>query len=242
MFPAAFFVLALSCETFVITTTTAVLLTVGMATVIWMAIRDHGALRASRRGILDACEARLDGAYVTHGGDDFPSLHGNRNGRRIHAALVPDTMTIRRLPQLWLSLTSFEDRPRSPEFAMLVRPAGTEFYSLTSQYHQRLETPRGLPDEILIRGSGLAAQALLDRTAPVLARIFRDPKVKEVAVTARGLRLVWQANEGRRGEHLLLRQSVFDGGGVDAQDFAFLLDQLQTLSSAIDGIPEAMAS
>lgn len=206
-------------------------------------MRDHGALRASRRGILDACKPLLDDARITHGGDDFPSLHGTRrDGRRVHAALVPDTMTIRRLPQLWLSLTHFESRPQSPEYAVLVRPAGTEFYSLTSQYDHRLETPRGLPDEVLIRGSGPAAQALLDRTAPVLARIFHDPKVKEVAVTARGLRLVWQANEGRRGEHLLLRQSIFDGDGVSARDFEYLLDQLQSLSGAIDRVPEAIAS
>lgn len=226
-----------------ITTTTAVLLFVGSITVVWMAMRDHGALRASRRGILDACKPLLDDARITHGGDDFPSLHGtHRDGRRIHAALVPDTMTIRRLPQLWLSLTYFEDRQNLPEFAILVRPAGTEFYSLTSQYNSRLDAPRGLPDEMIIRGSSPAAQALLDRTAPVLARIFHDPKVKEVAVTTRGLRLVWQANEGRRGEHLLLRQSVFDGDGVIARDFEYLLDQLQSLSTAIDGVPEALAS
>ncbi|MBR2535833.1 MAG: hypothetical protein IKE66_07145 [Hyphomicrobium sp.] len=225
-----------------ITTTTAILLVVGSITVVWMAMRDHGALRASRRGILDACRPLLDDARITHGGDDFPSLHGMRDTRRVHAALIPDTMTIRRLPQLWLSLTYFEKRPQSPEFAVLVRPAGTEFYSLTSQYDHRLAKPRGLPDEVLIRGSGPAAQPLLDRTASVLGRIFSDPKVKEVAVTARGLRLVWQANEGRRGEHLLLRQSVFDGDGVAARDFEYLLDQLQSLSAAVDRVPEALAS
>lgn len=225
-----------------ITTTTAVLLSVGLVTVVWMAIRDHAALRASRRGILDACTSHLDGAFISHGGDDFPSLHGMLHGQRVHAALVPDTMTIRRLPQLWLSLTYFEQRPQLPEFAVLVRPAGTEFYSLTSQYDHRLNAPRGLPDEVLLRGSGHGAQALLDRTAPALAIILKDPKVKEVAVTARGLRLVWQANEGRRGEHLLLRQSVFDGDGVSGDDFEFLLNQLQALSGAVDHVPEALAS
>lgn len=205
-------------------------------------MRDHSALRNSRRGILDACKSTIDGARLTHGGDDFPNLHGLWRGRRVHAAIIPDTMTIRRLPQLWLSLTYFEERPNLPEFAVLVRPAGTEFYSLTSQFELRLEKSRGFPDEVLIRGNGPAAQALLNRTGHVLARILSDPKVKEVAVTSRGLRLVWQAGEGRRGEHLLLRQSVFDGDGVSAQDFAYLLDQMQALSSAIDHVPEAVAS
>ena len=225
-----------------ITTTTAVILCVGLVTVIWMAIRDHGALRASRRGILNACQESLANSYLTHGGDDFPSLHGTLDGQRVHAKLVPDTMTIRRLPQLWLSLTYFEDRSGLPEFAVLVRPAGTEFYSLMSQYEYRLETPRGFPEETLIRGSGPAAKALLNQTAPVLAAILRDPKVKEVGITSRGLRLVWQANEGRRGEHLLLRQSIFDGDGVDADQFQLLLQQLQSLSAAVDNISEALAS
>lgn len=222
--------------------TTAILMIVGLVTVVWMAMRDHSALRNSRRGILDDCKLNVDGARITHGGDDFPSLHGSWRGRRVHAAIIPDTMTIRRLPQLWLSFTLFEERPDLPEFAVLVRPAGTEFYSLTSQFDHRLDTPRGFPYEVLLRGNGQAAQALLNRTSAVLARILSDPKVKEVAVTSRGLRLVWQAGEGRRGEHLLLRQSVFDGDGVRAQDFAYLLDQMQALSSAIDRVPEAVAS
>lgn len=225
-----------------ISLTSAILICVGLVTVTWIGFRDHGALRASRRGILDACKTQLDHARITLGGDDFPSLHGERDGHRIHATLVPDTMTIRRLPQLWLSLTYFEDRPGLAEYAVLVRPAGTEFYSLTSQFDRRLETPPGLPYEVLIRGSGPDAQALLDRTAPILARMFADPKAKEVAVTPRGLRLVWQANEGRRGEHLLLRQSVFDGEGVTATDFNYLLDQLHALSRAIGRIPEQIAS
>lgn len=225
-----------------ITTTTAVLLIVGLVTVVWMAMRDHTALRNSRRGILDACKLQIDGARITHGGDDFPNLHGFWRGQRVHAAIIPDTMTIRRLPQLWLSLTYFEERPNLPEFAVLVRPAGTEFYSLTSQFDHRLDTPRGFPYEVLIRGNGQAAQALLNRTSAVLTKILSDPKVKEVAVTSRGMRLVWQAGEGRRGEHLLLRQSVFDGDGVSAQDFSYLLDQIQALSRAIDRVPEAVAS
>jgi len=215
-----------------ITLTTAFFLVTGLIAVTWLAFRDHGQLRTSRRSILDTSAALLDRPELTHGGDDFPSLSGSRNGMRVHATLVPDTMTIRRLPQLWLSLTRFETRADTAEFAILVRPAGTEFYSLTAQYDLRLETPAGFPDEVLIRGGGPNAQALLARTAPTLARLLRDPKVKEVAITAKGLRLVWQASEGRRGEHLLLRQCVFDDAEVRPQDFKELLDWMDALSTA----------
>ena len=216
-----------------ITITTAVLVISGLVTVTWIAVRDHGALRAARRSLFDACGTLLDNSQIRHGGDDFPSIDGTWRGSRIHADLIPDTMTIRRLPQLWLSLTRFEARPGIAEFAVLVRPAGTEFYSLTSQFSHRLETPPGLPAEVLIRGGRAESQQLLNRMAPLLAKIFGDPKVKEVGVTEKGLRLVWQAGEGRRGEHLLLRQSVFDDANVGKLDFSMLLEATDTISDVV---------
>jgi hypothetical protein len=216
-----------------ISLTTAVFLVVGLVTVTRIAIRDHRAARAARRSLFDDCADFLDQSQMRHCGDDFPSLDGTWRGVPIHADLVPDTMTIRRLPQLWLSLTRFEARPGLAEFAVLVRPTGTEFYSLTSQFDGRLKAPTGFPSEVNVRGSSFEAQQLLDRTGPVLAEILRDPKVKEIGVTAKGLRLVWQAGEGRRGEHLLLRQSVFDDANVRAADFTMLLMAMDEINQAV---------
>lgn len=214
---------------------------VGAVVVTWMAIRDHRAARGSRRGLLDRCAGILDAPVIRHGTDDFPNIEGTYRGTRMRADFVPDTMTIRRLPQLWLSLTRFEARPESAEFAVLVRPAGTEFYSLTSYYDRRLDPPPGLPEEVLIRGKGAGAQALLDAAGACLAAIFADPRIKEAGVTAKGLRVVWQGSEGRRGEHLLLRQSQFDAAAVEPQDFARLLNLLEDLSRAAPYQPETRA-
>lgn len=205
----------------------------GLVIVAGLSWRDHIAERAVRRTLLDDCSPLLDQSGVQHGGDDFPRLDGVHLGQRVRAELIADTMTIRRLPQLWLSLTRLEARPGLPEFAILVRPAGTEFYSLTANYDHRLDAPAGLPSEILVRGSGPAAQALLARTGDVISRILANEKIKEVAVTAKGLRLVWQASEGRRGEHLLLRQAMFDNARVPPERFTALLADLDDLSRAI---------
>lgn len=214
----------------------------GLIAVTLVARRDHARLRASRRNLLDETAKILDDGKVTHGRDDFPVLEGLYSGGRVRAELLPDTMTIRRLPQLWLSLTRFEPRPGQPEFAMLVRPAGTEFYSLTSNFNYRLEPVPGLPEEIIIRGSGEAAQWLLEANGPLIAKICADPKVKEIGVTQKGLRLVWQAGEGRRGEHLLLRQSQFDDATVAPEDLRRLLEQLDALSAAIAKTQEPLTS
>lgn len=210
-----------------------------LAVVSW---RDHRILRDSRRGLLDRCRAVVEDGVVTHGADDFPRLDGRKSGRAFRAELVPDTMTIRRLPQLWLSLTLLESRPGLPSFAVLVRAAGTEFYSLTGSFDYRLEPPAGFPWEVLVRGSHPGAQALLDRVGPVAAAILADPKVKELAVTPKGLRLVWQAGEGRKGEHLLLRQAVFDNAEVPPEALEALFSKLETLSQATGEAVKARAA
>ncbi len=199
-----------------------------------MAWRDHARTLAARCCLLDDCSSALQQAVITHGGDGLPRLDGVRDHRPIRVELVPDTMTIRRLPQLWMMVTRVERRRGSAEFAILRRPTGTEFYSLTAQYDYRLEVPANLPEESLARGSGPRAQGLLDRAADCIEGVFADARVKEIGVTQKGLRLVWQAAEGRRGEHLLLRQSVFDGAGVDCAALERHLANLDALADAID--------
>ncbi len=212
------------------------LVAAGLATgiVATMAWRDHARILDARGGLLDDCKGALQQAVITHGGDGLPRLDGIRDQRPIRVALVPDTMTIRRLPQLWMVVTRMDRRPGIAEFAILRRPTGTEFYSLTAHYDHRLEVPANLPDETLARGNGPLAQARLDRAADCIAGIFADARVKEIGVTQKGLRLVWQAAEGRRGEHLLLRQSVFDGAGVDCAALERHLANLDALADAID--------
>jgi hypothetical protein len=151
-------------------------------------------------------------------------------------------MTIRRLPQLWLKLTLLEERPHLPEFSFLVRPSGTEFYSLTSAHSIALEPPTGIASEIIARGNRQSSQQALDNLAPVLQRIFSETRMKEAAVTAKGLRLIWQAAEGARGQHLIFRQCQFDNAAVDSTAFAKLLSALDDLSLSLDCTHKAEAA
>lgn len=201
--------------------------------VIVMAIREHRNLRASRRTLLDDCHGVLQAGTLQHGSDDFPRLAGHWHGNKADVELIPDTMTIRRLPQLWLSVTWLAPMPCQGAFAALVRHSGYEFYGLTSRFEHRLEPPRGLPSEIIIRGQDATSQALLDRMQETLAAIFADPKVKEVDVTPKGVRIIRQTVEGRRGEHLLLRQAMFDGAHVSASDLEQTLGQLEELRATL---------
>jgi len=198
------------------------------------AAREHRQLRSARQTLLDCCADALDRHEIRYGGDGFPRLAGGFHGRRVIAELIPDTMVIRRLPQLWLSITLLETLEEVPSLAVLVRPAGYEFYSLTSGLSCALDAPAAFPSEVLVRGSGARAERLLWQLTPHLAASLMDPHVKEIAVTSKGLRIIVQAGEGRRGEHLLLRQAVFDDAVVPARELANRLKELETLRSAID--------
>lgn len=198
-----------------------------------LTMREHRLLRGTRRSLLDPCAGVLDGAEIRHGGDGFPSLAGLRRGRRVHVEMIPDTIVPRRLPQLWVSVTLLDTLAEIPSLAVLVRPAGYEFYSLTSSLTYPLDAPEALPQEVLVRGSDARAEQLLRQLAPQLAASLADPRVKEIAMTGKGMRIVSQAAEGRRGEHLLLRQAVFDGASVPARDLVRLLEQLEMLRGAI---------
>jgi hypothetical protein len=222
---------------------TAVLLVLMMVSVLAaISVRDHRRLRASRTSLFDDAAAALDTPKITHGGDGFPKLRGRYNGFEVHADLIPDTMVVRRLPQLWLSVTLLAPDRGLPGFGVLVRYAGNEFYSLTTEFKHRLEPPPGLPREVLIRAEKPEAQSLLDELRQPLARLLSDPQVKEVAITAKGLRIVRQAAEGRRGDHLLLRQATFDTAGIALGELQTVLAELNTLQFAISKRSSARAA
>jgi hypothetical protein len=199
------------------------------ASIIIMAVREHRRVRACRRGLLQDCARVLEAGAIAHGGDDFPSLSGSWRARPVEVRLIPDTMTIRRLPQLWLSVTWLAPIPRRAAFSALVRHTGYEFYDLSSHFEHRLDPPHGLPDEIIVRGKDAGSQQLLNLMQAPLVAIFSDPLVKEVDVTPKGLRIIRQAGEGRRGEHLLLRQAIFDDARVPASNLKRTLLQLEEL-------------
>jgi hypothetical protein len=213
-----------------------------IAIVTGVAIREHRELRGSRRTLLSGCAHVLDLAHIAHGGDGFPRLTGTHGGRAVHVDLIPDTMTIRRLPQLWLSVTMLDTQPGLPGLDILVRQSGNEFYALTDRFTHRLEASEGFPDEVMIRGAGAPAKRLLDALAMPLRQVLSDPGVKEIAITAKGLRIVRQAGEGRRGEHLLLRQAIFDEADVSASDLEATLSALEMLRSTIVRSGQARAA
>jgi hypothetical protein len=206
---------------------------IGTATVAVLTRREARSRAARSQALLDDCRSLFESCRIDRGADGFPLLDGMLAGRALRLALVPDTLTLKRLPQLWLSVTLRRPLPLEADLALLARPNGAEFFSIAQRLRARLETPADLPAGLLAKGSDPGAQSLLNDLAGLLGAFFADPKVKEVAVTRRGLRAVVQAREGKRGDYLLLRQSAFGADRLDPAAVLAIIDRLIGLESAL---------
>lgn len=199
----------------------------------YLAARDHRIARERRAHLLDDCRHVLQRAHLMQGGDGFPRLSGTYGALNVDVQLIADTMTMRRLPQLWLQVTVLESRPDLAGVAALNRPSGYEFYSLTGVFEHVIEPPPLLPAEVVVRGESGRAERTFDQVFTPMAAILADPRVKEVAITRQGLRITRQAAEGRRGEHLLLRQAVFENAVVPAECLERTLAEVESLRSLL---------
>ena len=200
----------------------------------WLALREHRRQLIRRRSLLDDCSPLFDNPAMTWAGDGFPRLQGSCGGRTFDVRLISDGMTIRRLPQLWLQVTELSPLEGIGGFSILVRPSGYEFFSLTSRFHHVMDVPPSFPREVIIRGEDGRSDACFKAVCAPLGRILADACVKEIAVTRQGLRIIRQADEGRRGEYLLLRQATFDKSGVPAEMLAQVFRELDALRAAAD--------
>lgn len=203
-----------------------------------MALRDHRRELKERAALLDGLRGRFDAGQIEIGGDGFPTLTARLADRRqLTVSLLPDTLVMRRLPQLWLIVTLHErlEKPR-PSIGALARSTGVEFYSQTLNFPQRVDTAAGLDPALLLRGDRQLSAADLDRVVGILGSIFQDAHVKEIAATPRGVRMVRQVSEGDRGSHLLLRQARFGLTRLDSKIVASSIEDADAFRAALDRV------
>ncbi len=215
----------------------------GLAGLAWLAHRERQTIVSRRRAILDPVAPLFGNPRIATDGAGIPKLEGRYRGLDLRIELIPDSMTIKRLPQLWLSVTALQPLPiAGAGVAILIRPSGADFYSLTEKMSERLVPPSSLPWENIVRGETGKSAATLAKLAPGAALILADPKVKEVAATKRGVRIVTQLAEGKRGEHLLLRQCDFEGAQLSPELLDSIVADLEKLLSSLAPMYERRAS
>lgn len=159
-----------------------------------------------RAAIFDEIAPLFDQPLLTQAPDGFARLSGRLHGHRFDLRVMQDTLTMRKLPALWLLATLAEPQPLEATTDILLRPSGAEPFSPFMRLPVTVTPPSGLPVDAGVRSDGkgmLPDPALLVPHLPIL----HEAPAKELLLTPAGLRIVWLTEEADRTRYLLYRDA-----------------------------------
>jgi hypothetical protein len=200
-------------------------------------LRRRAATRDSRRALYQDCQALLDSVRIAQQGDAFPSLTGTYGGKPVRLDALIDSASVRKLPSVWLQLNVVEPLPIDATLDLLIRPLNTEFFSPSAELPLRLPLPPHWPQHAIVKADAAHAERLLPKLDAQVQQLFADPKCKELLVTPKGVRLVYQIAQADRADYLVLRAMVFDGVRVPGALFTRLMDPLLAMHAGIASNP-----
>ncbi|MFO1203749.1 MAG: hypothetical protein U1E58_14050 [Tabrizicola sp.] len=197
---------------------------------LWLAIRLVEASRertAARAAFFDAVTPLFASVEQRIEPTGFPRMTGRHYGHAFDLQAIPDTLTFRKLPALWVLITLPEPLPLEATVDLLARPSGNEPFTRFASLPNVLPGVPGLPREVAIHSDSgvLPPSDLLSRHAD----LFMNPQVKELVLSPRGLRIVILAEEADRGRYLIFREAEMGMTPLDPDRVAPLLDRLRAL-------------
>ena len=205
------------------------------ATALWLGWQTLQAARsrsAARAGYFDAVAPLFDRVRTRIEPTGLPRIAADLGEDSFDLQAIPDILTFRKLPALWVMVTLTAPTPVKATLDIMARPTGNEPFSHFARLPQSLPCPPELPEGSGIRSDNAAALPPLDLIAPHLA-IFSDPKVKELVISPKGLRLVILADEAERGRYLIFRDAETGRTPLSRDRLLPLLDALRALRQTL---------
>ncbi|MFM7333428.1 MAG: hypothetical protein ACKO1H_03290 [Tabrizicola sp.] len=198
---------------------------------LWLAvrlIRESKRRAMSRASYFDAVKPLFDGGETRIEPTGFPRMTGRRAGLAFDLQAIPDTLTFRKLPALWVLVTLPEPLPLDATLDLMARPSGNEPFTRFATLPQSLPTPPNLPKEIAIRTDDAPRLPPPDLIA-AHADLFQDPRVKELVLSPKGLRIVILAEEADRGRYLIFREAEMGRTPLPPARLEPVLDRLAAI-------------
>ena len=198
---------------------------------LWLAYRLAQSTRlrtTSRAAYFDSVQSLFSGGEKRIEPTGFPRMSGRREDLAFDLQAVPDTLTFRKLPALWVMVTLTERLPLTATLDLMARPSGNEPFTRFASLPQSLPALPGLSTEVAIRcddARALPPADLLTRHA----RLFDDPTVKELVLSPKGLRIVILAEEADRGRYLIFREAEMGMTPLATHRLIPLLDRLAAI-------------
>lgn len=207
---------------------------------VWLALRLRQAALArvaARAAYLDRVAPLFERPLRALSPTGFARLSGQIGGVTIDLQAVPDSLTFRKLPALWLLVTVPEPLPLGQRLDLMARPRGVEPFSAFEMLPLQIGLPPGAPEDAALRSDGLPDPQDLAVLAAHL-HLFDDPRLKELVMGPDGLRLVWLADEADRGQYLLFRANETGQTPLAPEDLRPLLAAVLGLRQTILTLPE----
>ncbi len=213
---------------------------IGIAVAIFLAarfVRNLLAASRRRREAPDAFFAKVrpliaDGRYEGQAIAGYPELVGRYRDLPVRLNPVVDTLAVRKLPSLWLLATIPEPLPLRATFDLMMRPAGPTTFSNFDHLPATLDPAPDLPLHAVVRTDD-PQHVLPHQVVAAHLDIFQDPRAKELLITPRGVRIVWQLAEADRARYGVFRQAEFGDVELDPVLLRNLLDHLIGLRTSI---------
>ncbi len=207
-----------------------VLVAVGVL-LIWIQVRHVHRVAAKRRNVLSGAQQVLDEPRLEQQGIDYPVLTGRYRGHRVIVCFIVDTVALRGLPTLWLSLTVSCPLPLQGPIDFLLRPSATDIVSPGRRFSCQHEVASEWPAHLRI-ATPAGAVPPLSALASILP-LLRDRRTKDVLLAPAGARLITEAARAELGQYRMVRRANFVTE-VSAADLTSLLDSLLDLAQGLE--------
>ncbi|MEN9408537.1 MAG: hypothetical protein RL216_511 [Pseudomonadota bacterium] len=211
----------------------AVALALGVGAAVIFALRREQAARAVRRArYLSAAGVLFTDRREAVQPSGFPRLAGMHEGVEFDVQIVPDTLSLRKLPALWVLVSVPGPLPTGAMVDVMLRPTGMESFSNFSQLPVQVPVPPGFPADCAVRADAPGAVPFEAAIRDVLAGVDVD-RLKEVLVTPKGVRLVFLAEEAHRGRYLIYRDAEMGRAPLSPARMAPFLAAAKGLRDAV---------
>lgn len=210
------------------------------ATALWLAwttVQAHKARKAARANYFRNVEPLFNKVATRIQPTGFARMTAHFDGAAFDLQAIPDSLTFRKLPALWVMLTLPAPMPVKATLDIMARPAGNEPFSHFANLPQSLPCPPSLPNGTALRSDDASGVPPLELIAAHLA-VFDDPKVKELVISPKGLRLVILADEAERGRFLIFRDAEVGTSPLPAARMTPLISALIALRDTLTKAPQ----
>lgn len=205
----------------------------GLALLVHRTFRAANARRLSRLAYFNRCKPLLTATRLGQSVTGFPRLSGIYKGGECDLQVVPDTLTFRKLPALWVLISLPCPLPIRASLDLMIRPTGVESFSGFHRLPEQIAIPDNYPEDCAIRTDQprhLLPEHILRPHLP----LFDDPLIKELVISPQGLRIVFLAEEANRSRYLIFRDAEMGRTPISPHRIAPLLDRLLAIKADIE--------